>query len=177
MSASFIIEEGLALEELTKVVESMANTALSAGVKIVTGDTKVVEKGKADRLFINTAGVGVIPDGVQVGPSFMEPGDAVIISGTVGDHGVSVMRERGMIALDVDVVSDCAPLHELASAVISTGFVKAMRDPTRGGLITTLNELALSSGHGILVKEEKIPCKGRGQGRLRDFGVRPHVSR
>ena len=173
MSASFIIEEGLALEELTKVVESMANTALSAGVKIVTGDTKVVEKGKADRLFINTAGVGVIPDGVQVGPSFMEPGDAVIISGTVGDHGVSVMRERGMIALDVDVVSDCAPLHELASAVISTGFVKAMRDPTRGGLITTLNELALSSGHGILVKEEKIPVKEEVRGVCEILGFDP----
>lgn len=173
MSASFIIEEGLALEELAKVVESMAKTALSAGVKIVTGDTKVVEKGKADRLFINTAGVGVIPDGVQVGPSFMEPGDAVIISGTVGDHGVSVMRERGMIALDVDVVSDCAPLHELASMVVSTGFVKAMRDPTRGGLITTLNELALSSGHGILIKEEKIPVKEEVRGVCEILGFDP----
>ncbi|MFZ3072161.1 MAG: hydrogenase expression/formation protein HypE [Thermodesulfobacteriota bacterium] len=173
LSASFIIEEGLALEELKKVVESMAKTALSAGVKIVTGDTKVVEKGKADRLFINTAGVGVIPDGVDVGPSFMEPGDAVLISGTVGDHGVSVMRERGMINLDVDVVSDCAPLHELSSAVIATGFVKAMRDPTRGGLITTLNELALSSGHGILVKEEKIPVKEEVRGVCEILGFDP----
>ncbi|HZX35982.1 MAG TPA: hydrogenase expression/formation protein HypE, partial [Thermodesulfobacteriota bacterium] len=173
MSASFIIEEGLELEELAKVVESMAKTALMAGVQIVTGDTKVVEKGKADRLFINTAGVGVIPDGVDVGPSFMEPGDAVIISGTVGDHGVSVMRERGMITLDVDVESDCAPLHELASAVVSTGFVKAMRDPTRGGLITTLNELALSSGHGILVKEENIPVKEEVRGVCEILGFDP----
>lgn len=173
MSAGFIIEEGLALEDLTRVVESMAKTALMAGVKIVTGDTKVVPKGKADRLFINTAGVGVIPDFVNVGPSFMEPGDAVIISGTVGDHEVSVMRERGMIMLDVDVVSDCAPLHELSSAVIATGFVKAMRDPTRGGLITTLNELAISSGHGILVKEENIPVKEEVRGVCEILGFDP----
>jgi len=174
LSAAFIIEEGLALEELTRVVESMAKTADDAGVQIVTGDTKVVERGKGDKLFINTAGIGVVKDGVELSPSRITPGDAVIVSGSMGDHGIAVMALREGMEMGIPVESDCAPLHGLIGDLISPGDgVKAMRDPTRGGLATILNELASQSGTCIVVEEEVIPVKDTVRGACEILGFDP----
>ena len=172
MSVSFIIEEGMPVEDLKKIVRSMADAAKSCGVTIVTGDTKVVEKGKGDNIFINTTGVGVVKDGINLSPSFIRPGDAVIVSGTIGDHGMAILKERG--GFDIPVVSDCAPLHELVRDILSTDAgIRAMRDPTRGGLATILNEFADSSGHGILIEEEKIPVKEAVKGACELLGFDP----
>jgi hydrogenase expression/formation protein HypE len=174
LSASFIIEEGLGMDELKRVVESMAETARSAGVSIVTGDTKVVERGKGDKLFITTTGIGVV-NGPELAPSNIRPGDAVIVSGTMGDHGVAIMTHREGIMMDAPVESDCAPLHTLARDVISaapTG-VRAMRDPTRGGLATVLNEFAASSGCSITIREEGLPVKEAVRGACEILGFDP----
>ena len=145
LSLSLIIEEGLAAETLRRVIASAAETARAAGVQIVTGDTKVVERGRGDGLYINTAGIGVIRlPGLS--PAAMRPGDAVILSGTAGDHGAAVMLARGDM-MDGGIASDCAPLNGLAEALLSSGAqVRVLRDPTRGGVATTLCEFAGSSG-------------------------------
>ena len=175
MSASFIIEEGLPLDELERIVHSMAREAASCGVKIVTGDTKVVERGKGDKLFINTAGVGRVRDGMELGPSRIRPGDVVILSGTVGDHGMAVLTKRKGLEIDIPVESDCAPLHTLVAAMIdaSRGGIRAMRDPTRGGLATILNELCESSGCGMLIEEERIPVRSEVRGGCELLGLDP----
>lgn len=174
LSASFIIEEGLALEDLKRIVDSMAVTATRAGVKIVTGDTKVVERGKGDKVFITTAGIGVVSEGLSLSPSCIRPGDAVIVSGFVGDHGIAIMTHREGIRMQIPVESDCAPLHELVKDMLSTGRgVSAMRDPTRGGLATTLNEFAVSSGFGIALKEEAIPVREEVRGACELLGFDP----
>jgi hydrogenase expression/formation protein HypE len=174
MSASFIIEEGTDIEELKRVVDSMARTAAGAGVKIITGDTKVVERGKGDKIFINTAGIGVVKDGIDLEPARIRPGDAVIVSGAIGDHGIAIMTHREGIRMDTPVESDCAPLHGLVKDMLSnaTG-VKAMRDPTRGGLATILKELASSSGCSITVREEDIPIKDEVRGACEILGFDP----
>ncbi|MCC6502254.1 MAG: hydrogenase expression/formation protein HypE [Deltaproteobacteria bacterium] len=174
LSASFIIEEGLSMDELKRVVDSMAKTARDAGVSIVTGDTKVVERGKGDKLFINTAGIGVI-HGPELTPMNIRPGDKVVVSGTMGDHGIAIMTHREGIRMDSPIESDCAPLHTLAMDIISaapTG-VRAMRDPTRGGLATVLNEFAASSGCCISIREEDLPVKDAVRGACEILGFDP----
>ncbi|RLC62922.1 MAG: hydrogenase expression/formation protein HypE [Chloroflexota bacterium] len=161
LSAGFIIEEGLELAALERVVASMAATAQAAGVQIVAGDTKVVDRGKADRLFINTAGVGVVPAGVELGSDQARPGDVIILSGTIGDHGMTIMSQREGLRFDSPLASDCAPLHGLVAAVmeVTPQAVHCLRDPTRGGLATTLNEVADKSRVGIEIEEDTIPVR------------------
>lgn len=158
LTAGFVLEEGLEMAVLAQVVERMGAAARAAGVRIVAGDTKVVEKGHGDGLFINTAGVGVMPDGLTLGPSMARAGDRVIVSGTLGDHGVAVMSVREGLAFETEIRSDCAALHGLAAEMLRVeGAVRAMRDPTRGGLAATLNEIARASGVGVLLDEAAIP--------------------
>ena len=160
LSAGFIIEEGLPLADLEQVVASMAVTVEQAGVQIVTGDTKVVDRGSADRLFINTAGVGLVPPGVEIGGDRARPGDVVLLNGTIGDHGMTIMTQREGLRFDSPLVSDCAPLNGLVAALLAAvppGTVHSLRDPTRGGLATTVNELAGRSRAGIEIDETAIP--------------------
>lgn len=160
LTAGFILEEGLELEVLERVVSSMRQAAEEAGVEIVAGDTKVVQRGKADGLYINTAGVGEIPDGVVLGGERARPGDVVILSGTVGDHGIAVLSARGELGLDVDVRSDLAPLNHLVAAMLrASRKIHVLRDPTRGGLATTLNEIARQSGVAIVIEEARVPVR------------------
>jgi hydrogenase expression/formation protein HypE len=174
MSASFIIEEGLSIGKLKRIVRSMAEASSTVGVKIVTGDTKVVENGKGDGIFINTTGIGAVMEGVSIDPSLIRPTDKIIVSGPVGDHAVTVLKERGMIDLDISIESDCAPLWALVKEVLSrTTGVKAMRDPTRGGLATALSELASSSGFSMLIKEEAVPVKAEVKGVCEILGFDP----
>lgn len=160
LSLSLIIEEGLPLADLTRVITSVREAALEAGVHIVTGDTKVVSRGAADKLFINTAGLGSIPDGINISGAFAKPGDAVILSGSVGDHGTTVMAQREGLRFSGDLASDCAPLNGLVAAMIAAcPNIHAMRDPTRGGLATTLNEIAQQSKIGITIEESAVPIR------------------
>jgi hydrogenase expression/formation protein HypE len=162
LSAGFIIEEGLPLADLEQIVASMAATAEQAGVHVVTGDTKVVDRGSADRLFINTAGVGVLSPGVQIGGDRARPGDAVLLSGTIGDHGMTILTQREGLTFDSPLQSDCAPLNGLVAsllAAVGPGSVHVLRDPTRGGLATTLNEIAAASQAGIEIEEASIPVR------------------
>jgi len=158
LTAGFVLQEGLPLEELERVVASMAATAQEAGVRIVAGDTKVVERGSADKLFINTAGIGLVPPGVQVSASRARPGDVVLLSGTVGDHGLAIMTQREGLRFTSPIRSDCAPLNGLVADMLATcPDIHVLRDPTRGGLATTLNELADQSAVGIAVDERSVP--------------------
>ncbi len=160
LSAAFVIGEGLPISTLRRIVTSMKRAAREAGVKIVTGDTKVVEKGSADGLFINTAGVGLLAGGVNISGSNARPGDMVIISGTVGDHGIAVLSAREGLTFRNNFKSDVAPLNHLVAAMLKTSHkIHVLRDPTRGGLATTLNEIARQSGVGIRIIEEKIPVR------------------
>jgi len=158
LSLSFIIEEGLPLADLDRIMNSIHRVTKETGLKIVTGDTKVVNQGSADKLFINTAGIGVIPPGVDVSGSNARPGDKVILSGAIGDHGIAVMAQREGLRLKIPVESDCAPLDSLVADMLSySSVINCLRDPTRGGLATTLNELAAQSKVGINIEEAKIP--------------------
>jgi hydrogenase expression/formation protein HypE len=158
LSLSFIIEEGLKIGELKKVVGSIKAAAEEAGVKIITGDTKVVNRGSADKLFINTSGIGIIPEGVDISGANARVGDKIILSGTIGDHGIAVMSQREGLKFSVPVQSDCAPLNKLVSDMLQASpKIDCLRDPTRGGLATTLNEFARQSQAGITIEEEKIP--------------------
>jgi hydrogenase expression/formation protein HypE len=158
LGLSLIIEEGLPFEELDKVIASVQKAAAEAGVKVVTGDTKVVNQGTADKLFINTSGLGVIPDGVNISGANAVPGDIIIISGTIGDHGMAIMSQREGLRFTIPIESDCAPLNSLvADMLAASANIHSLRDPTRGGLATTLNELADQSSVGIDLEEELIP--------------------
>jgi hydrogenase expression/formation protein HypE len=158
LSLSLIIEEGLSLHELEKIINSIQQVAGNTGVKVVTGDTKVVNRGSMDKLFINTSGIGLIPPEVDVSGSNAQPGDKVILSGAIGDHGIAVMSQREELRLKIPVASDCAPLNTLVSDILQAASdIHCLRDPTRGGLATTLNELAAQSGVGIAIEEDKIP--------------------
>ena len=160
LSLSFIIEEGLPLDELNQIVNSVQKAAQEAGVEIVTGDTKVVNRGSADRLFINTAGVGIIPDGVDISGSNARPGDKVLLSGTIGDHGIAVLSQREGLRFSTKLESDCAPLNSLVAEMLNASpNIHCLRDPTRGGLATSLNELAKQSKANIRIEEEKIPVR------------------
>ena len=158
LTAGFILEEGLPMDTLKRVVESMRLAAEEAGVQIVAGDTKVVQKGKADGLYITTAGVGVVREDVNVSGANAKPGDMVILSGTIGDHGIAVLGARGELGFQSSLQSDVAPLNHLIAAMLDASpNIHVLRDPTRGGLATTLNEIAAQSNAGILLKEETIP--------------------
>jgi hydrogenase expression/formation protein HypE len=158
LTAGFILEEGLPLAELAAVVERMAVAARAAGVRIVAGDTKVVERGRGDGVYINTSGIGVVPDGVAVGRQPVQPGDAVLCSGTIGDHGMAIMSVREGLAFDAAIESDSAPLHGLVAAMLAVcPEIRMLRDPTRGGVATSLNEIASLAGVGIEIDEEAIP--------------------
>jgi hydrogenase expression/formation protein HypE len=160
LAAGFILEEGFALADLARIVESMAGAARLAGVPVVTGDTKVVERGKGDGVFITTTGVGVLPEGRELGGDRARPGDMVLVSGSVGDHGVAIMSQRENLSFDAPIVSDSAALHGLIAAMLATGAdIRCLRDPTRGGLAATLNEIAGQSGVGLMLQEKAIPVK------------------
>ncbi|MEO7160313.1 MAG: hydrogenase expression/formation protein HypE [Polaromonas sp.] len=160
LSASFILEEGFPLAQLKRIVESMAAASRACGVPIVTGDTKVVEKGKGDGVFISTTGLGVVPEGRDIGGANARPGDAILLSGSIGEHGVAVLSQRESLDFDTTIRSDSAALHTLVAAMLVAapeGAVHVLRDPTRGGLATTLNEIARQSGVGMLLQEAAIP--------------------
>ncbi len=161
LSASFILEEGFPLAELKRVVDAMAAAAREAGVPVITGDTKVVEQGKGDGVFISTTGIGVVPAGVDVSGANARPGNVVLLSGTIGDHGVAVMSQRESLEFETTIESDSAALHGLVANMLAAapGGVRVLRDPTRGGLATTLNEIARQSGVGMLLEEAAIPVK------------------
>ena len=158
LSIALIIEEGLLMSDLKRIMDSIRKAAQEAGVKIVTGDTKVVNKGSADKLFINSAGVGVIPSGVDISGSNARAGDAVILSGSIGDHGIAVISQREGLQFTSSVKSDCAPLNKLVAEMLDSGVeIRCLRDPTRGGLASTLNEFAESSQVGIRIEEQSLP--------------------
>ncbi|WP_421886197.1 hydrogenase expression/formation protein HypE [Methylibium sp.] len=159
LAASFILEEGFPLVDLKRIVDSMAAAAREAGVPIITGDTKVVEQGKGDGVFISTTGVGVVPVGVDISGRNARPGDLLLLSGTIGEHGVAVLSQRESLEFETTIRSDTAALHTLVAAMLQAapGGVRVLRDPTRGGLATTLNEIARQSGVGMLLQEDAIP--------------------
>lgn len=174
LSAGFIIEEGLPVEQLSRIVSSMAAAAREAGVAIATGDTKVVERGKADGVYVNTTGVGVLEHDLELSPAEIRPGDRVIVSGTLGDHGMAIMIARGELELEVELASDTAPLHDLARALLeATDEVRYLRDPTRGGLATVLAELALQSELAIVIDEEALPVRPEVNGACEILGIDP----
>ncbi|HHW57440.1 MAG TPA: hydrogenase expression/formation protein HypE [Clostridia bacterium] len=160
LTSAFIIEEGFSLEELRKIVESMEDTAKKAGVKIVAGDTKVVEKGSVDKVFINTSGIGMVYEGANVSIKNARPGDVVLISGTIGDHGMAIMSAREELQFDPPILSDVSPLNKMIEKLMTLGkAVKVLRDPTRGGVAEVLYEISKMSGVGIKIYEDKLPVK------------------
>lgn len=174
MSVGLIIEEGFLLSDLKKIAQSMAKTAAEVGVQIVTGDTKVVERGSADGIFINTTGIGVITEGTHYTPQQIKAGDYIIATGNIGDHGLSILARREGLQFSTPVVSDCAPLYKLGEALMGfPGEVRCMRDPTRGGMATVLNELAQQSGLGMMVKESSIPVSSVVKGACDMLGMDP----
>jgi hydrogenase expression/formation protein HypE len=178
ISLAYVIEEGLPLDELVAVTISAARAAAAAGTRIVTGDTKVVGRGAADRLFVNTAGIGVVPDGVAPSAELARPGDAVLLSGPIGLHGVAIMSVREGLEFEVEIASDTMPLNRLVAAIVATEpRVRVLRDPTRGGLSSALNEIAASSGVGMVLEEEAIPIPGPVRAACEMLGLDPfHVA-
>lgn len=174
LSAAFIIEEGLPMETLRRVVASMQAAAAAAGVQVVTGDTKVVEKGSADGLFINTSGIGIVPPDLSLSADQARPGDRVIVSGTIGDHGIAVMAQREGLEFETTITSDSAPLNSLVEAMlVSTTEIRCMRDPTRGGLSSTCNEIASRSGVGLELVEPDLPVREEVRGACEMLGLDP----
>jgi hydrogenase expression/formation protein HypE len=174
LSAGFILEEGFPVADLRRVVASMAAAAQAAGVRIVTGDTKVVQKGKADGCYVNTAGVGLLRDGPELGVATARPGDAVLVSGPIGDHGVTVMLARGELDIDTELSSDTAALNGLVAALLdAVPGVRAMRDATRGGVATILNEVAKAADVSVVVDEDAIPVRTEVRGASELLGIDP----
>jgi len=174
LSAGFVIEEGFEVARLRELAASMARAAERAGVPVATGDTKVVERGKADGLYVNTAGLGVVPPGVELGASRVSVGDRVLVSGTLGDHGMAVMIARGELQLEVELESDTAPVHELTASLLELGgAVRWLRDPTRGGLATALNELAQEAGLAVALDEASLPLRPAVVGACEILGIDP----
>jgi hydrogenase expression/formation protein HypE len=174
LSAGFILEEGFPMDELRQIAASMARAASTAGVAIVTGDTKVVEKGKGDGLFVNTTGIGVVPNNVRLSASQARPGDRVILSGFIGDHGIAILARREGLEFDTEIQSDSAPLHNLVGVMLGASHeIRCMRDPTRGGLCGTLNEIASQSGVSIQIEELKIPVREDVRGACELLGLDP----
>ncbi len=175
LSAGFIIEEGLPLEDLEKIVQSMQRAAVAAGVQIVTGDTKVVNRGKGDKLFINTAGIGVIEHNYRIGVDNLQPGDRILINGAIGNHGMAVLSKREGLAFETSIASDTASLNSLVAELIATigGEIHAMRDPTRGGVAAVLNEFAAASDVGIRLFEDSLPIDPPVAGACELLGLDP----
>ena len=174
LSAGFIIEEGFPMEDLWKVVLSMQEAAKRAGVAVVTGDTKVVDRGKGDGVFINTSGVGVVPPGVNISPRNARPGDRILLSGRIAEHGIAIMSVRNGLEFETQIVSDTAPLNGLAAAILAMPEpVHVLRDPTRGGVASALNEVAAAAHRGIEIMEELIPVAEEVQGACEILGFDP----
>jgi hydrogenase expression/formation protein HypE len=174
LTAGFILEEGFPVADLTRVVASMRDAAAAASVCVVTGDTKVVQRGKADGCYINTAGVGVITGSASLGVASAQPGDAIIVSGPIGDHGITIMLARGELDIEADIVSDTAPLNGLVAALLAAvPEVRAMRDATRGGVATILNEIARAADLGVLASEDDIPVRPEVRGACELLGIDP----
>ncbi len=176
LSAGFILEEGFPTEQLRRIARSMADAAARAGVAIVTGDTKVVERGKGDGVFINTTGIGLVPDGVRLSASQARPGDRVLLSGSIGDHGIAILAQREGLEFETEIRSDSAALHGLVSRMLAcapAGAVSTMRDPTRGGVSSTLNEIAAQSGVSIRIEETQIPIRDEVRGACELLGLDP----
>lgn len=178
LSVGLILEEGLAIATLRRVVDSMRDAAITAGVQVVTGDTKVVPRGKADLLFINTSGVGVVRDGASLSARNVRPGDRVLLSGHVGDHGMAVMLAREALELEAEILSDTAPLHALVAALLAAApHTRCLRDPTRGGVATSLNEIVQHAGVGIAVDEDRVPVRPAVRGACEILGLDPlHIA-
>ena len=174
LSCALVLEEGFALADLERVVQSMGRAAREAGVTIVTGDTKVVERGAADRIFINTAGVGVVPSGVNIAATRAQPGDAVIVNGNLGDHGIAILLARNELAITAPVQSDCQPLYTLVTTMLSVcPDIHCLRDATRGGMATVLNEFAMSSRVCIRLRETALPLDAAVRGACEILGLDP----
>jgi hydrogenase expression/formation protein HypE len=173
LSVGFILEEGFAVASLAEIVARMASAAAEAGVEIVTGDTKVVERGHGDGCYINTSGIGVVPDGVRIGPSLARPGDVILVSGTIGDHGMAIMSVREGLEFDTVIESDCAPLSALVADLVPLGGIHALRDPTRGGVASSLNEIAASSKVGMVIEDTRIPVEPEVQAACSLLGLDP----
>jgi hydrogenase expression/formation protein HypE len=174
LSAGFILEEGLLLDTLGRIVDSMAAAAQAAGVALVAGDTKVVDKGHGDGVYINTSGIGLVPDGVEIGPHQAGPGDVVILSGTIGDHGMAIMSVREGLQFETTIESDTAPLNGLVAAMLAASpQIHVLRDPTRGGVASSLNEIAQASQVGIQIDETKIPVNGAVRSACELLGMDP----
>jgi len=174
LSAGFIIEEGFPLADLHRIVQSMGRAAREAGVSVVTGDTKVVERGKADGVFITTTGFGVIPEGIDISGDRARPGDCILISGTIGDHGVAVLSKRENLTFETAIESDSQPLNDLVAAMVeAVPNIHCLRDPTRGGVASTLNELARQSGAGMSIREQAIPVQAAVKGGCELLGLDP----
>ncbi len=174
LSCGFIIEEGLPFSELEEIVAAMGETAAKCGVKIVAGDTKVVQRGAADKIFINTSGIGVIPEGVSISGGNARPGDKIIITGNIAEHGCAILIEREKLSFNSGIESDCAPLNKVIEEALKfSKDIHVLRDPTRGGLATTLNEIALQSNVGIRLNENKIPIRDEVRGICELLGLDP----
>ena len=174
LSAAFILEEGLPIASLQRIVASMREAARHAGVQIVTGDTKVVEKGSCDGMFVNTAGIGLVETSLRLSADQARPGDAVLLSGPIGDHGIAILAEREGLSFESDVVSDSAPLNSLVAALLATGAaIRCMRDPTRGGVASACNEIANTSKVGIQLEEAAIPVRPEVRGACELLGLDP----
>jgi hydrogenase expression/formation protein HypE len=174
LAAGFVLEEGFPLADLKRIVDSMAAAALEAGVPVVTGDTKVVEQGKGDGVFITTTGIGTVPDGVAISGDRARPGDRILVSGNIGDHGVAIMSLRENLEFETTIRSDTAALHGLVAAMVAeVPAIHCLRDPTRGGLATTLNELARQSGCGMVIREEAIPVEPQVRAACEFLGLDP----
>jgi hydrogenase expression/formation protein HypE len=174
LSAAFILEEGLPFETLRRVVESLRDAAEEAGVEVITGDTKVVEKGGCDGMFINTSGIGVVPEGVHLSANQARPGDRILLSGSIGEHGIAILAQREGLEFESPVESDSAALHSLVALMLeSCGEIRCMRDPTRGGLSSALNEIAASSRVGMTLDERAIPLREEVRGACEMLGLDP----
>jgi len=174
LAAGFVLEEGFPLADLERIVRSMAAASREAGVPVITGDTKVVERGKGDGVFITTTGVGVVPEGVDISGDRARPGDRILVSGTLGDHGVAIMSLRENLTFETTIRSDTAALHGLVAAMVAAvPGIRCLRDPTRGGLATTLNELARQSGCGMLIAEKDIPVRAQVAAACEFLGLDP----
>jgi hydrogenase expression/formation protein HypE len=178
LSAAFILEEGLPMDDLRRIVESMRASAAEAGVQFVTGDTKVVDRGKGDQIFINTTGIGLIPPGIHISADRAQPGDAILLSGFIGDHGMAILSQREGLEFEGAIESDCASLNGLVAAMLATpaagdDFIHCLRDPTRGGAATTLNEIAKRANVGMLLRELSIPVRESVKGACEVLGLDP----